>query len=210
MSIHKIAVDAAARGHAFYTLEWVKGAITNKERVLRKSSGYDPEKVSQTILEEDPFGTLKSSKPKSEYARSAANNRNAQSQPESRTTFTRDSAAPTSKQPHVHSPDLLILLDYHNTMSAAREANHANIPVIAICDTDCDVRVVQYPIPGNDDSITGVELIAGALSLASKEGVERRWAEMKKAADADFEPVVGEDRWEDSVDPKEDRRKFRY
>lgn len=44
------------------------------------------------------------------------------------------------KQPHVFSPDLIVLLDFTNNGWAAREANLANIPVIAICDTDCDPR----------------------------------------------------------------------
>jgi small subunit ribosomal protein S2 len=77
-------------------------------------------------------------------------------------------------QPEVHTPDLLIIFDMPNNLSAIREANAASIPVIAICDTDCDPRLVQYPIPANDDSVSGVGLIAGVLGLAAKEGLNLR------------------------------------
>jgi ribosomal protein S2 len=52
-----------------------------------------------------------------------------------------------------------------------------NVPVIAICDSDCDPSLVlkvnfkvQYSIPANDDSETGLRLIASVLAEACKEG----------------------------------------
>jgi small subunit ribosomal protein S2 len=42
--------------------------------------------------------------------------------------------------------------------------------VIALCDTDCDPTKVQYPIPGNDDSYEGVELICKTLGEACRRG----------------------------------------
>jgi small subunit ribosomal protein S2 len=44
--------------------------------------------------------------------------------------------------------------------------------VIAVCDTDCDPTLVQYPIPANDDSLNGLQLIAETLGHACKEGHE--------------------------------------
>jgi small subunit ribosomal protein S2 len=67
-------------------------------------------------------------------------------------------------------PNLIILLDYPNNHACVREANQFHIPVIAICDTDCDPNKVQYPIPANDDSETGVELIADILAQAARSG----------------------------------------
>lgn len=72
------------------------------------------------------------------------------------------------------SPDLLIILDYPNNLKAVVEANKANIPVIAICDSDCDPTRITYPIPANDDAYASVELIARVLSLAASEGRSRR------------------------------------
>eukprot|EP00842_Homolaphlyctis_polyrhiza_P005871 jgi/Hompol1/6285/HPOL_002623-RA len=89
-----------------------------------------------------------------------------------------ESILPLRKQPHVHMPDVLIVLDYVNNMWAVHEANIARIPVIAICDTNTDPSRVQYPIPANDDSIAGIKLIAGVLSQAAKRGNETRILEL--------------------------------
>lgn len=72
------------------------------------------------------------------------------------------------------SPDLLVILDYPNNVKAVIEANKANIPVIAICDSDCDPTRITYPIPANDDAFASVELVARVLSLAASEGRSRR------------------------------------
>lgn len=71
-------------------------------------------------------------------------------------------------------PDLLIVLDPMTNEKAVLEAHTANIPVIAICDTNSDPTRVTYPIPANDDAFSSVELIARTLSLAAEEGRETR------------------------------------
>lgn len=78
------------------------------------------------------------------------------------------------KDSGIELPDLIILLDYKSNLWAIREANLKKIPIIALIDTDCDPRLVQYPIPGNDDAVSSVELFAGLMSLAAKEGREMK------------------------------------
>jgi small subunit ribosomal protein S2 len=72
------------------------------------------------------------------------------------------------------TPDLLVVLDYPKNAKAVVEANKGNIPVMAICDSDCDPSLVTYPIPANDDAFASVELVARTLSLAALEGRKRR------------------------------------
>ncbi|KAF8978501.1 37S ribosomal protein, mitochondrial [Entomortierella lignicola] len=67
-------------------------------------------------------------------------------------------------------PDLVIVLNPIENMTAIKEATRFNIPTIAITDTDVDPRIVSYPIPANDDSVRGVELVAKVLAEAVKEG----------------------------------------
>ena len=43
---------------------------------------------------------------------------------------------------------------------------------MAVCDTDCDPSLVQYPIPASDDSLKGLELIASILGRACREGYQ--------------------------------------
>ena len=47
-----------------------------------------------------------------------------------------------------------------------------NIPIVAIVDTNCDPDEIDYVIPGNDDAIRAVKLIAGAMANAVIEGRE--------------------------------------
>ncbi|KAF9425183.1 37S ribosomal protein, mitochondrial [Entomortierella beljakovae] len=74
--------------------------------------------------------------------------------------------------PRPFRPDLLIVLNPIENMIAIKEATRFNIPTIAITDTDVDPRIVSYPIPANDDSVRGVELVARVLAEAAKEGSE--------------------------------------
>ncbi len=55
---------------------------------------------------------------------------------------------------------------------AVSEAQKLNIPIVAIVDTNCDPDEIDYVIPGNDDAIRAVKLIAGAMANAVIEGKE--------------------------------------
>ncbi|KAI8331321.1 ribosomal protein S2, flavodoxin-like domain-containing protein [Chlamydoabsidia padenii] len=78
------------------------------------------------------------------------------------------------RPPKTYKPDLIILLNPLENKIAISEAQLNKIPVVAITDTDYDPRLVTYPIPANDDSIRGVELIAKVISGAAKDGAFRR------------------------------------
>ncbi|CAO0791887.1 unnamed protein product [Mucor circinelloides] len=78
------------------------------------------------------------------------------------------------RPPKTYKPDLIVLLNPLEHKIAISEAQLNNIPIIAITDTDYDPRLVSYPIPANDDSIRGVELVAKVLSTAARDGLHRR------------------------------------
>lgn len=67
-------------------------------------------------------------------------------------------------------PDLVIILDLKRNLVAAKECIEACIPIVAICDTDCDPTKITYPIPSNDESLPAVEMIVKSLALAVKKG----------------------------------------
>ncbi|KAK4055340.1 hypothetical protein OIV83_000623 [Microbotryomycetes sp. JL201] len=71
-------------------------------------------------------------------------------------------------------PSLLVLLSPTLNQHALREATANQVPTIGITDTDIDPRLVTYAIPANDDSPRTIELIAGVLGMAGKEGLERK------------------------------------
>ncbi len=69
-------------------------------------------------------------------------------------------------------PDALFVVDPRHEAIAVQEANRLEIPIVAIVDTNCDPDVVDYVIPGNDDAIRAVRLIAGRMADAVLEGRE--------------------------------------
>ena len=74
----------------------------------------------------------------------------------------------------VKLPDVLFVVDTKKEHIAVQEAKTLGIPVVALLDTNCDPELVDYVIPGNDDAIRAVSLIAGAMANAvieAKEGV---------------------------------------
>ncbi len=69
-------------------------------------------------------------------------------------------------------PGALFIVDPRKERIAVAEAKKLGIPIVAIVDTNCDPDEVDYVIPGNDDAIRAVKLIAGAMADAIIEGNE--------------------------------------
>ena len=67
-------------------------------------------------------------------------------------------------------PAAMFIVDPRKERIAVLEAKKLGIPIIAIVDTNCDPDEVDYVIPGNDDVIRAVKLIAGAMADAVIEG----------------------------------------
>ena len=67
-------------------------------------------------------------------------------------------------------PAAMFIVDPRKERIAVLEAKKLGIPIVAIVDTNCDPDEVDYVIPGNDDAIRAVKLIAGAMADAVIEG----------------------------------------
>ncbi len=67
-------------------------------------------------------------------------------------------------------PGALFIVDPRKERIAVAEARKLNIPIIAIVDTNCDPDEIDHIIPGNDDAIRAVKLIASAMASAVMEG----------------------------------------
>ncbi len=63
-------------------------------------------------------------------------------------------------------PSVLFVVDPKKEAIAIAEAKNLDIPIVAIVDTNCDPEEVDYPIPGNDDAIRAVKLIASKIADA--------------------------------------------
>ena len=67
-------------------------------------------------------------------------------------------------------PAALFIVDPRKERNAIAEARKLNIPIVAIVDTNCDPDEIDYVIPGNDDAIRAIRLIASAMANAAIEG----------------------------------------
>lgn len=83
-------------------------------------------------------------------------------------------------------PDLVFVIDVSREVTAIHEANLKNIPVIALVDTNCDPRGVDYVIPSNDDAIRAIKLLVSKVADAVLEGKAVR----HEGADEEAEAVL--------------------
>ncbi len=83
-------------------------------------------------------------------------------------------------------PDAIFVVDPKKERICIQEAHTLNIPLIGICDTNCDPEELTYVIPGNDDAIRAVKLIVSKMADAV---VEANQGQME--ADADEIPAEG-------------------
>lgn len=67
-------------------------------------------------------------------------------------------------------PQALYVVDVKYERTAVVEANKIGVPVIAVCDTNINPRLVQWPISGNDDASKSIELVADLMAQAIKAG----------------------------------------
>ena len=77
-------------------------------------------------------------------------------------------------------PDVMFVVDPRKEKIAIQEAHILGIPVVAIVDTNCDPEEVDYVIPGNDDAIRAVKLIASKIAdavIEAKQGEQQAEAE---------------------------------
>ncbi|MBN2882568.1 MAG: 30S ribosomal protein S2 [Clostridia bacterium] len=106
-------------------------------------------------------------------------------------------------------PDALFIVDPNKERNAILEAKKLNIPVVAIVDTNCDPDEVDYVIPGNDDAIRAVKLIASVIANAVIEANQGEQYDVESAIAVDsdegddaemVEEAVNEETLAESVD----------
>ena len=69
-------------------------------------------------------------------------------------------------------PGAMFVVDINNEEIAVKEARKLGIPVVGLVDTNCDPDMVDYVIPGNDDAIRAIKLIASIMANAVIEANE--------------------------------------
>ncbi|MEJ8800937.1 30S ribosomal protein S2 [Pontibacter sp. H249] len=71
-------------------------------------------------------------------------------------------------------PAALFIVDVKREHIAVKEAQKLNLPVFAVCDTNSNPELVDFPIPANDDASKSVSLIVSLIGKAIEEGLSER------------------------------------
>ena len=110
-------------------------------------------------------------------------------------------------------PGVMFVVDPRKERIAIAEARTLGIPIVGIVDTNCDPDEIDVVIPGNDDAIRAVKLLASKMAdacIEAKQGEQLEDTEAKTekaepaaAAEAEEEPVV-EEETEETVDDEQD------
>jgi small subunit ribosomal protein S2 len=88
-------------------------------------------------------------------------------------------------------PDAIFVVDPKKERICVQEAHTLGIPLIGICDTNCDPEELDYVIPGNDDAIRAVKLIVSKMAdavIEAKQGAEEQVEEAYE--EAPVEPIA--------------------
>jgi len=88
-------------------------------------------------------------------------------------------------------PDAIFIVDPKKEKICVQEAHTLGIPLIGICDTNCDPEELDYVIPGNDDAIRAVKLIVASMADAVIE------ANQGEAADVEYTEEAVEEYYEE-------------
>ena len=108
-------------------------------------------------------------------------------------------------------PGALLVVDICREKLAIAEAQRLGIPVVALVDTNADPDLVEYPIPGNDDSIRSLTLIAqilgGTIADANDAFVKAKAAEDKRRKEKDDADKAVADAAREERKTKEDEEK---
>lgn len=100
-------------------------------------------------------------------------------------------------------PDLIVVVDTTRELTAIKEANTLDIPVLAMVDSNSNPDTIDYILPANDDAMRSIQLIVGALADAVIEGKNLRQSDHPEDGEGDdenlFPPTTPEEDDEDGA-----------
>ena len=156
-----VAQEAARCGMPYIRDRWLGGTLTNFETVRRSAKRLQE-------LERMKLSGLFSAMSKKEAIRREKDIR-------------RLSKSLDGIKAMESLPSVMFVVDPVQELTAVMEARRMEIPIVSICDTNCDPDLIDHPIPGNDDAIRSVRLFCKLVADSVLEG-------QQKQADADQVP----------------------
>ena len=176
-----IAQEAERCGQFYMNTRWLGGTLTNfktiKSRIERLEKLDNMEKTGQfDLLPKKEVISLKAERDKLQAVLGGIRQMNS-------------------------LPGVMFVVDPHSEDIAVKEAKNLGIPVVAITDTNCDPDPIDYVIPGNDDAIRAVKLIASIIADAV---IEANQGEDAVKHDVEDGEVVSMDAIDEVAAPSEE------
>ena len=164
---------AEEAGQFYVTKRWLGGTLTNFQTI--KVSIDRMKKIDQMRErgDLDPFSKKEKARIEKEYAR------------------LKDYLEGIREMKTV--PSALFVVDINKENIAVAEAKRLNIPVVALVDTNCDPKAIDFPIPGNDDATRSIEFFVKLVSKACQEGQKKYEDQLK------HKPQTEQERKKDSA-----------
>lgn len=87
-------------------------------------------------------------------------------------------------------PDAVFIQDIHKDKTALAEAVRRGIKVIAMCDSNINPKLIDYPIPANDDAVKSIDMIVHLVAQACKQGRDEWDANRTRLAGSLVQPMA--------------------
>jgi small subunit ribosomal protein S2 len=167
-----IAEEATRCGMYYVNERWLGGLLTNFSTIQRSIARL---RDLEAMANDGRYEFM----PKKEIARAEKEKRKLQKNLEGIRNMSR-------------LPDALFVVDTRKEKIAVDEARKLKIPVIGVVDTNCDPDEVDFVIPGNDDALRSIKLLASRVSDAILDGRNQRESFMADQANAEAEAAAAE------------------
>jgi len=167
-----IAEEASRSGMYYVNERWLGGLLTNFTTIQRSIARL---RDLEAMASDGRYEFM----PKKEIARAEKEKRKLQKNLEGIRHMSR-------------LPDALFVVDTRKEKIAVDEARKLKIPVIGVVDTNCDPDEVDYVIPGNDDALRSIKLLASRMADAVMDGRGHRESMIADQATAEAEAAAAE------------------
>jgi small subunit ribosomal protein S2 len=145
-----IREEALRCGAHFVSKRWLGGTLTNFDTLKKSLTKYR----NMEILQQSNTFTILSKKERSQIEKELVHLNKSLEGLKNMYTL----------------PGVIFVIDPNEEIIAISEAKKLQIPIVAVCDTNCDPDLIDYPIPGNDDAIRAVKLFCSTIADAVLEG----------------------------------------
>ena len=169
-----VQAEAERCGMPFVNTRWLGGTLTNFQTLLKRIQYFkelEERFTTGDLAVPETVASPEGEEAEGEDVESAGPSMTKREQMRLQKEFGRLRRSFGGLRQMERLPGLVFIVDPAMEEIAVHEANRAKIPVIAMCDTNANPDLIDYPVPSNDDAIRAIQLMTGRISDAVLEGI---------------------------------------